>query len=206
MAIIRYIWDGRQKVKSPIVWDFPDIRKPGLKSKPPPLRINILFSPRTLGGLVNFAEQLACVTCVALGATYTSSCAGCREGFRVLGWYRSFVKLAVNYCFWVIQHSENVLWTAISGRDPFKFPEISVQNSMDRFGPTGKVSKKEVHLLRWSSFPGRTSLNFGWMDRAQCFLLESRAHRDTQGSQSLGPRLGHDKSSWLGGLGKDGGR
>ena len=26
-------------------------------------------------------------------------------------------------------------------------PEISVQNSMDRFGPTGKVSKKRVHLL-----------------------------------------------------------
>ena len=42
-----------------------------------------------------------------------------------------------------------------------KFPEISVQNSMDRFGPTGKVSKKLVHLLRWSSFPGRTGLNFG---------------------------------------------
>ena len=32
------------------------------------------------------------------------------------------------------------------------FPEISVQNSMDRFGPTRKVSKKRVHLLRWSSF------------------------------------------------------
>ena len=46
-----------------------------------------------------------------------------------------------------------------------KFPEISVQNSMDRFGPTGKASKKQVHLLRWSSFPGRTGLNFGWMDR-----------------------------------------
>ena len=42
-----------------------------------------------------------------------------------------------------------------------KFPEISVQNSMDRFGPTGKVSKKQDHLLRWSSFPGRTGLNFG---------------------------------------------
>ena len=38
---------------------------------------------------------------------------------------------------------------------------------MDRFGPTGKVSKKRVHLLRWSSFPGRTGWNFGWMDRAQ---------------------------------------
>ena len=42
-----------------------------------------------------------------------------------------------------------------------KFPEISVQNSMDRFGPTRKVSKKQVHLLRWSSFPGRTGLNVG---------------------------------------------
>ena len=37
---------------------------------------------------------------------------------------------------------------------------------MVRFGPTGKVSKKQVHLLRWSSFPGQTGLNFGWMDRA----------------------------------------
>ena len=40
---------------------------------------------------------------------------------------------------------------------------------MDRFGPTGKVSKKQVHLLRWSSFPGRTGLNFGWTDRAPGF-------------------------------------
>ena len=32
LAIIRYIgkiWDGREKVKSPIVWDFPDILKKG---------------------------------------------------------------------------------------------------------------------------------------------------------------------------------
>ena len=42
-----------------------------------------------------------------------------------------------------------------------KFPEISVQNSMDRFGPTGKVSEELVHLLRWSSFPGRTGSTFG---------------------------------------------
>ena len=42
-----------------------------------------------------------------------------------------------------------------------KFPEISVQNSMDRFGPTGKVSKKRVYLLRWTTFPGWTGLNFG---------------------------------------------
>ena len=45
-----------------------------------------------------------------------------------------------------------------------KFPEISAQNSMDRFGPTGKVSKTRVHLLRWTTFPGRTGWNFGWMD------------------------------------------
>ena len=35
------------------------------------------------------------------------------------------------------------------------------KTSMDRFGPTGKVMKKQVHLLRWSSFPCRTGLNFG---------------------------------------------
>ena len=52
-----------------------------------------------------------------------------------------------------------------------KFPEISVQNSMDRFGPTGKVSKKRVHLLRWTTFPGRTGCNFGWMDRALGFWI-----------------------------------
>ena len=38
---------------------------------------------------------------------------------------------------------------------------------MDRFGPTGKVSKKLVHLLRWTTFPGRTGRNFCWMDRAR---------------------------------------
>ena len=42
-----------------------------------------------------------------------------------------------------------------------KFPEISVQNSMDRFGPTGKVSKKRVHLLRWTTFAGWTGWNLG---------------------------------------------
>ena len=48
-----------------------------------------------------------------------------------------------------------------------KFPEISVQNAMDRFGENGKVSKKLVHLLRWTTFPGWSSRNFGWMDHAQ---------------------------------------
>ena len=40
-----------------------------------------------------------------------------------------------------------------------KFPEILVQNTMDLFGPTVKVSKK--HLLRWTTFPGGTGWNFG---------------------------------------------
>ena len=62
-----------------------------------------------------------------------------------------------------------------------KFPEISVQNSMDQFGPTGKVSKKQVHLLRWSSFPGRTGLNFGWMDRAHNVLSHSHIYRGEGG-------------------------
>ena len=65
-------------------------------------------------------------------------------------------------------------WGAIHST---KFPEISVHNSMDPFGPTGKVSKKLVHLLRWSSFPGRTGLNFGWMDRVPCFTFRDRRAR-----------------------------
>ena len=47
---------------------------------------------------------------------------------------------------------------------------------MDRFGPTAKVSKKLVHLLRWSSFPGRTGLNFGRMDRAHCLGRPAGGH------------------------------
>ena len=42
---------------------------------------------------------------------------------------------------------------------------------MDQFGPTGKFSKKRVHLLRWTTFPGRTGWNFGWMDRAHSLLV-----------------------------------
>ena len=64
-----------------------------------------------------------------------------------------------------------VLWNLWARSIQPKFPEISVQNSMDRFGPTGKVSKKRVHLLRWSTFPGRTGWNFGWMDRALWVIL-----------------------------------
>ena len=61
-----------------------------------------------------------------------------------------------------------------------KFPEISVQNSVDRFGPTGKVSKKLAHLFRWTTFPGRTGRNFGWMDRALCLSGEGhKAKKET---------------------------
>ena len=42
-----------------------------------------------------------------------------------------------------------------------KFLEISAQNSMDLFSPTGKVSKKLVHFLRWTTFPGRIGRNLG---------------------------------------------
>ena len=42
-----------------------------------------------------------------------------------------------------------------------KFPEFSVQNSVEWLSPTIKVSKKVVHLLRWTTFPDRSSLNFG---------------------------------------------
>ena len=46
LASIRYIgkiWDSRQKVKSPNVWDFPDIWKPGLNTKTDP-RISLQSS------------------------------------------------------------------------------------------------------------------------------------------------------------------
>ena len=32
-----------------------------------------------------------------------------------------------------------------------------------------KFRKQLVHLSRWTTFPGRTGLDFGWMDRARCF-------------------------------------
>ena len=64
-------------------------------------------------------------------------------------------------------------WTWARSIQP-KFQEISVQNLMDRFGPTEKVSKKLVHLLRWSTFFGRTGLKFGWMDRAPWQALQGK--------------------------------
>ena len=65
-----------------------------------------------------------------------------------------------------------------------KFPEISVQNSMDRFGPTGKVSKKRVHLLRWTTFPCRTGWNFGWMNCALGFWIHMEIAQSKYCTQS----------------------
>ena len=63
---------------------------------------------------------------------------------------------------WLLLHVINLVIIKHGARSiQPNFPEISVQKSMDRFGPTGKVSEKRVHLLRWSSFPGRTGWNFG---------------------------------------------
>ena len=60
-------------------------------------------------------------------------------------------------------HGYSQTWAAIHST---KISKTNFQNSMDRFGPTGKVSRKRVHVLRWTTFPGLTGWNFGWMDRA----------------------------------------
>ena len=52
------------------------------------------------------------------------------------------------------------------GRDPFNKTSDNFGPKLNRFGPAGKVSKNLVHILRWTTFPVRTGLNFGWMDRA----------------------------------------
>ena len=57
-----------------------------------------------------------------------------------------------------------------------KFPEISVQNSMDRFGPTGKDSKKKINLLRWTIFPARSEIVVEWIavnSFQQCWELSA---------------------------------
>ena len=77
--------------------------------------------------------------------------------------------LVWNYCRNHIKFMYTVQWNPWEKRKRWpwvrsiqpKFPEISVQNSMDRFGPTGKLSKKLFHLLRWTTFPGQTGRNFG---------------------------------------------
>ena len=41
---------------------------------------------------------------------------------------------------------------------------------MDQFDPTNQVSKKLVHLLRWTTFSGQTGRDFGWMDHNRYML------------------------------------
>ena len=79
-----------------------------------------------------------------------------------------------------------------------KFPEISVQNSMDRFGPTGKVPKKRVLLLRWTTFPCRTGWNFGWMDRAPCsFKIKGICPTSNSLTNALNPSISLGERSHL---------
>ena len=84
-----------------------------------------------------------------------------------------------------------------------KFPEISVQNSMDQFGPTGKVSEKtgppfEVDHFSWSDgseFWLNGSLPWGifgfticvWVERYFCkFKMASRSWVTTRPWSRLG--------------------
>ena len=55
---------------------------------------------------------------------------------------------------------------------------------MDRFGPTGKVSKKRVHLLRWTTIPCRTGWNFGWMNCALGFWIHMEIAQSKYCTQS----------------------
>ena len=64
------------------------------------------------------------------------------------------VNVSTNASVCLLCHSDGVRFRfpdTVYGRDPFN-QNFRKLNSMDRFGPTGKVSKKLVHLLRWSFF------------------------------------------------------
>ena len=60
VAIIRYIWDGQRKVKSPIVLDFPDIWKPGFISRPSLIlnnkKLNTVICVLILVGSIKFLD------------------------------------------------------------------------------------------------------------------------------------------------------
>ena len=60
VAIIRYIWDGRQKVKSPIVLDFPNVWKPGFISRRSLIlnnkKLNTVICVLTLVGSIKFLD------------------------------------------------------------------------------------------------------------------------------------------------------
>ena len=53
-------------------------------------------------------------------------------------------------------------------RDPFNknFRKFRSKTQWISSVQPEKCKKKLVHLLRWTTFPGRTGRNFGWMDRA----------------------------------------
>ena len=59
-----------------------------------------------------------------------------------------------------------------SGRDPFNQNFRKFRSKIQWIGSLPPVSKKLVHLLRWTTFPGRTGRNFGWMDRAHNHLVQ----------------------------------
>ena len=48
-----------------------------------------------------------------------------------------------------------------SGRDPFNRNFRKFRSKIQWIGSLPPVSKKLVHLLRWTTFPGRTGRNFG---------------------------------------------
>ena len=57
---------------------------------------------------------------------------------------------------------------SFQGRDPFNQNYRKFRSKTQWIGsvPTGKVSKKLVQLLRWTSFLGRTSRKF-WLNRSR---------------------------------------
>ena len=78
---------------------------------------------------------------------------------------RFTIQIPLHLCF-----SEKQIMICLprhKGRDPFN---KNFRKYRSKTQWIGKVSKKLVHLLRWTTFPGRSGWHFGWMDRAQIFL------------------------------------
>ena len=90
---------------------------------------------------------------------------GAKKYTRTPGWANRLQRLSLTRaleCFFSLWLKPKFSWRSINCFHGFltcsdregarsiqpKFPEISVQNSMDRFGPTGKVSKKVDHFSR----------------------------------------------------------
>ena len=59
-------------------------------------------------------------------------------------------------------NGDDIAYKNISGRDPFNqnFRKILIQNSVDRFGPTGKVSKKKGPPFEVDHFSRSDRLEF----------------------------------------------